>query len=122
MTLLHTGPTRRLKVSSERLGNEGKAHCPRALLPGRGSNRGPPGMEVRGLNRSATTDHSVLISVYDGFNILITNYIQRYLINWSIIASSLSPEANCFILQHSYKDIRGALYTIVYIYYYNYHT
>ena len=33
---------RRLKVSSETLGNEGKAPCPRALLPGRGSNRGPP--------------------------------------------------------------------------------
>ena len=32
----------RLKVSSERLGNEDKAPCPRALLPGRGSNRGPP--------------------------------------------------------------------------------
>ena len=32
---------RRLKVSSERLGNEDKAPCPRALLPGRGSNRGP---------------------------------------------------------------------------------
>ena len=31
-----------LKVSSERLGNEDKAPCPRALLPGRGSNRGPP--------------------------------------------------------------------------------
>ena len=28
---------RRLKVSSERLGNEDKAPCPRALLPGRGS-------------------------------------------------------------------------------------
>ena len=33
---------RRLKVSSERLGNEDKAPCPRALLAGRGSNRGPP--------------------------------------------------------------------------------
>ena len=33
---------RRLKVSSERPGNEDKAPCPRALLPGRGSNRGPP--------------------------------------------------------------------------------
>ena len=33
---------RRLKVSSERLGKEDKAPCPRALLPGRGSNRGPP--------------------------------------------------------------------------------
>ena len=33
---------RRLKVSSEKLGNEDKAPCPRALLPGRGSNRGPP--------------------------------------------------------------------------------
>ena len=33
---------RRLKVSSERLGNEDKAPCPRALLPGRGSNRRPP--------------------------------------------------------------------------------
>ena len=33
---------RRLKVSSERLGNEDKAPCPRVLLPGRGSNRGPP--------------------------------------------------------------------------------
>ena len=33
---------RRLKVSSERLGNEDKAPCPRALLPGRGSNWGPP--------------------------------------------------------------------------------
>ena len=33
---------RRLKVSSERLGNEDKAPCRRALLPGRGSNRGPP--------------------------------------------------------------------------------
>ena len=33
---------RRLKVSSERLGNEDKAPCPRALLLGRGSNRGPP--------------------------------------------------------------------------------
>ena len=33
---------RQLKVSSERLGNEDKAPCPRALLPGRGSNRGPP--------------------------------------------------------------------------------
>ena len=33
---------RRLKVSSERLGNEDKAPCPRTLLPGRGSNRGPP--------------------------------------------------------------------------------
>ena len=33
---------RRLKVSSERLGNEDKAPCPRALLPGRGSNRGLP--------------------------------------------------------------------------------
>ena len=32
----------RLKVSSKRLGNEDKAPCPRALLPGRGSNRGPP--------------------------------------------------------------------------------
>ena len=34
---------RRLKVSSERLGNEDKAPCPRMLLPGWGSNRGPPG-------------------------------------------------------------------------------
>ena len=34
---------RRLKVSSERLGNEDKAPCPRTLLPGWGSNRGPPG-------------------------------------------------------------------------------
>ena len=33
---------RRLKISSERLGNEDKAPRPRALLPGRGSNRGPP--------------------------------------------------------------------------------
>ena len=33
---------RRLKVSDERIGNEDKAPCPRALLPGRGSNRGPP--------------------------------------------------------------------------------
>ena len=33
---------RRLKVSSKRPGNEDKAPCPRALLPGRGSNRGPP--------------------------------------------------------------------------------
>ena len=33
---------RRLKVSSESLGNEEKAPCPRALLPGRGSNWGPP--------------------------------------------------------------------------------
>ena len=33
---------RRLKVSPERLGNEDKAPCPRALLPGRGSNWGPP--------------------------------------------------------------------------------
>ena len=33
---------RRLKVSSERLGNEDKAPCPRALLPGQGLNRGPP--------------------------------------------------------------------------------
>ena len=33
---------RQLKVSSERLGNEDKAPCPRVLLPGRGSNRGPP--------------------------------------------------------------------------------
>ena len=33
---------RRLKDSSERLCNEDKATCPRALLPGRGSNRGPP--------------------------------------------------------------------------------
>ena len=32
---------RRLKVS-ERLGNEDKVPCPRALLPGQGSNRGPP--------------------------------------------------------------------------------
>ena len=32
---------RRLKVSSESLGNEDNAPCPRALLPGRGSNRGP---------------------------------------------------------------------------------
>ena len=31
-----------LKVSSERLDNGDKAPCPRALLPGRGSNRGPP--------------------------------------------------------------------------------
>ena len=33
---------RRFKDSSERLGNEDKAPCPRALLPGQGSNRGPP--------------------------------------------------------------------------------
>ena len=33
---------RRLKVSSKRLGNEDKAPCPRALLPGRGLNWGPP--------------------------------------------------------------------------------
>ena len=33
---------RRLKVSSERLGNEDKAPCPRTLLPGGGLNRGPP--------------------------------------------------------------------------------
>ena len=33
---------RQLKVSSERLGNEDKAPCPRVLLPGWGSNRGPP--------------------------------------------------------------------------------
>ena len=33
---------RRFKVSSERLGNEDKVPCPRALLPGQGSNRGPP--------------------------------------------------------------------------------
>ena len=32
----------RLKVSSERLGNEDKAPCPRVLLQGRGLNRGPP--------------------------------------------------------------------------------
>ena len=31
-----------LKVLSERLGNEDKAPCPRALLPGRGSNRRTP--------------------------------------------------------------------------------
>ena len=30
------------RVSSERLGNEDTTPCPRALLPGRGSNRGPP--------------------------------------------------------------------------------
>ena len=40
--LSYTRDRRRLKVSSERLGNEDKAPCPRALLPGRGSNRGPP--------------------------------------------------------------------------------
>ena len=33
---------RRLIISSERLGNEDNAPCPRALQPGRGSNRGPP--------------------------------------------------------------------------------
>ena len=33
---------RRLKFSFERLGNEDKAPCSRALLPGRGSNREPP--------------------------------------------------------------------------------
>ena len=31
-----------LKVSSERIGNEDKAPCPRALLPRRDSNQGPP--------------------------------------------------------------------------------
>ena len=46
---------RRLKVSSERLGNEDKAPCPRALLPGRGLEPGNSDMEVRGSNRSATT-------------------------------------------------------------------
>ena len=48
---------RQLNVSSERLGNEDTAPCPRrALLPGQGSIPGPLGMEsVRGLNRSGTT-------------------------------------------------------------------
>ena len=48
---------RRLKVSSERLSNEDKAPCPRALLytAGLGFEPGTSGMEVRGLNRSATT-------------------------------------------------------------------
>ena len=42
MVFLSYTRDRRLKVSSERLGNEDKAPCPMALLPGQGSNRGPP--------------------------------------------------------------------------------
>ena len=45
---------RRLKVSSERLGNVDKAPCPRALLPGPGLEPGTSSMEVRGSNCSAT--------------------------------------------------------------------
>ena len=46
-----------LKVSSDKLGNEDKAPCPRTILPCRGSNRGLPVycMEVCGLNCLATT-------------------------------------------------------------------
>ena len=47
---------RQLKVSSERLGNEDKALCPRALsTAGPGFEPGSSGIEVRDLNRSATT-------------------------------------------------------------------
>ena len=40
---------RRLKFSSKRLGNEDKASCPRPLLPGQGSNRGPPAWKSEAL-------------------------------------------------------------------------
>ena len=40
---------RQLKVSSERLNNEDKTPCPRALLPGRDSNRGPSVRKSEGL-------------------------------------------------------------------------
>ena len=66
---------RRLKVSSERLGNEDKAPCPRTLLPGHGSNQGPSSMEVRGLNRSATTIQSWLHAYHSSFNPSIHNHL-----------------------------------------------
>ena len=45
---------RRLKVSSERLGNEDKAPCLRAQLPWLGFEPGTSALSVRGLNHSAT--------------------------------------------------------------------
>ena len=50
---------RQLKVSSERLGNEDKAPCPRALLPGRGSNRGPPVWKSEALTARPVMNKSV---------------------------------------------------------------
>ena len=45
---------RRLKVSSERLGNEDKSALPKGATAGPGFEPGTSGMEVTGLNRSAT--------------------------------------------------------------------
>ena len=55
---------RRLKVSSERLGNEDKAPCPRALLPGRGSNRGPPVWKSKAL-----TARPQQLLMFKGYNL-----------------------------------------------------
>ena len=66
---------RRLKVSSERLGNEDKAPCPRALLPGRGSNRGPPVWKLEVL--TAQPRHNVYTYMYTYADRAITTVIFR---------------------------------------------
>ena len=59
---------RRLRVSSERLGNEDKAPCPRALLPGRASNRGPPVWKSEAL--TALTPRLIIMII---IRIIVTN-------------------------------------------------
>ena len=75
---------RRLKVSSERLGNEDKAPCPRALLPGRGSNRGPPVWKSQALTAQPRQLLNVKMCRFSvnllwrmlAFNLLITHECQ----------------------------------------------
>ena len=51
-----------LKSPSERLGNEDKAPCPRALLPGPGARTGgPPVWKSEALNRSAHDSSSIFV-------------------------------------------------------------
>ena len=65
---------RRLKVSSERLGNEDKAPCPRALLPGRGSNRGPPVWKSEVL----TARPRQLLNRYDRYDWSVSSFVYNY--------------------------------------------
>ena len=69
---------RRLKVSSERLGNEDKAPCLRAQLPWLGFEPGTSTLSVRGLIRSATAAPLQVQSVnlVQDLGLVYTNYIE----------------------------------------------
>ena len=120
---------RRLKVSSERLGNEDKAPCQRALLPRRDLNScGTSSIDWR-LDRSATTaPHAFVddtpwwystINICRWYSMMIFHFQNvRLGCTWAVAHWSFSPNTNVidFMMNfsHSWKRHNlSTIYTIV---------